>query len=272
MQNPVLSSSQPAENIHFENGLIQDDFLKPYGLAINPVYKLYICTSCPTALTKSSCRRHLKDQHSISMTQAIEDGIDEISEMHDIGTDYPVVDLSEGPIACIAGLSIDIKSGCPLCMYTAGLKRVQKHIRENHPDSGCVALTDVSSQVLNAGAAPTNIRIIPPTPLTEGIEDVKTIAMDYESFNLEAFAPVMPSDNRMIAPWLLRTGFHHYTEGYDTQKLIQLCSLPSTLECKGYLGDVQKLVLEYMNFGTDLIKETDPLVLQMLNTAEPEKE
>lgn len=272
LQLTPIPTSQPSEDVQFEDGLVKDAFLTAYGLAINPVHKLYICMAHGTSLTKSGCRHHLREKDGVTVTQEMMMSFEELNEMYDIADEYPVVDVSQGPAPFIAGLPIEAKSGCPLCMYTASLKRVQQHMREEHAGSTELPLQNVPCQVLNAGRAPTNIRIALPTLSQSAEVTPYSIANDFKDFQADNLTHTVPTDSRMISPWLLRTGFHEYVKGKDVTKLMQLCTLPKDSETDKGMQSLHSVTLEYMEEGTQLIKRTDPLVLQMLNTPDPIKE
>ncbi|TEB10747.1 hypothetical protein FA13DRAFT_1722195 [Coprinellus micaceus] len=262
-EHTALPLSQPTRTVHFEHGLIRDAFLTEVGLAINPVHKLFICISCDSALTRKTYRYHLKTKENITVTQDIAAGIEELSDIHNIVAEFPPLHTNSRPIPYIAGLKIDQKSGCPLCMYTAVHKRVQKHIKDEHPGTKATPLVDIPSQVLNLGIAPTNFRIIPPA---------QTWFLNLNLLNQPTLVNMAPPDNRMVSPWLLRTGFHEYVQGHDITQLVNLCSLPSKSETEKHMQTLHTTVLEYLNGGTKLIKQTDPLTLQMLNSSDPTKD
>jgi hypothetical protein len=73
----------------------------------------------------------------------------------------------------------------------------------------------------------------------------------------------------MITPWLLRNGWaehlHPYREHDEEQ--IQLASLPSEEE----FPVLQEVVAAYFWKATNLIKKTNEVVLQRLNSADPDK-
>ncbi|KAJ7925801.1 hypothetical protein B0H13DRAFT_2314212 [Mycena leptocephala] len=73
----------------------------------------------------------------------------------------------------------------------------------------------------------------------------------------------------MITPWLLRNGWAEHLHPYHEhdEELIQLASLPSEEE----IPVLQEAVAAYFWKATRLIKKTNEVVLQRLNSADPDK-
>lgn len=196
--------------------------------------------------------------------------IEQVSKEHSILEVYPKIDVSAGPAPFIAGLDVLYKYGCPLCMYTAGKTRVRDHLKDTHQRQDLSALENIPCQILHIGAAPTNVRIVPPTVQPPSDSEDQELEDDFRAYDVNS--PVVlsaPNDNRLISPWLMRTGFHKYVDGLPVPELVKLCAMP--LESETKLSTLHSLVVQYMEDATALIARTDPLVLQMLNTNEPQK-
>lgn len=273
IQNDIDANStiQLQCSVYAKNGLLYHHDITPYGLAINPTLQLFICTSCHTSLTSKSYVSHLKDKDHISVTADLRKRIDRLTDEHNILSTYPAIDTSAGPVPFMAGITVQYKFGCPLCMYTASKTRVRDHIRDTHGKREVAALENIPCQVLNAGGAPTNIRIIPPAPQVHLEDEPEELENEFRNYNVNSHISVaVPDDNRLISPWLLRTGFHKYVSDYPAPELVKLCSMPSESEAE--LASVHEVTIQYMEEATGLILKTDPLVLQLLNTREPQKE
>jgi hypothetical protein len=235
------------------------------------VLNLFICTSCGCALTSSSYRHHLKEREQIKVNAHVKRSIDSIGMDHNICADYPTIDMSAGPVPFMAGLQVQYKYGCPIptCMYTAAKPRIRDHLKKDHQNNNGSPLENVACQVLNSGAAPTNIRITLPKPQDDDEDSVSQ--SDFETYDVNTSITLSaPDDQRLISPWLLRTGFHKYVEGKNTPDLMKLCSMPSPTE--DHMSGLQEIVYEYFQSATTLIEKTDPLILQLLNSSDPQKE
>jgi hypothetical protein len=73
----------------------------------------------------------------------------------------------------------------------------------------------------------------------------------------------------MIAPWLLRNGWPEHLHPYreHDEELRQLASVPA----KDKFPFLHEAVASYFWTVTDLIKKTNKMVLQRLNSADPGK-
>ncbi|KAF6748747.1 hypothetical protein DFP72DRAFT_1073849 [Ephemerocybe angulata] len=274
---PESSDHSQDDNENFvisaQDGLLHNAYLDSYGLAINPVLSLYTCTSCQCALTRQSYHHHLTEIEKIKVTAEMRATINRISDEHAIAKEYPAIDTTHGPAVFMAGIELQFKYGCPAdgCMYTAGKKRVQEHLKAMHPHLTLSPLENIACQVLNSGGAPTNIRIVPPTYLDNSDDTHHTLQDDFQTFRFCTAATLaIPSDTRLISPWLMRTGFHKYVVGKDVSVLIRQCALPREGETE--LEPLHELVVAYMMEATLLIDKTDSLVLQLLNTNDPLKD
>ncbi|KAJ7806217.1 hypothetical protein B0H13DRAFT_1929723 [Mycena leptocephala] len=76
-------------------------------------------------------------------------------------------------------------------------------------------------------------------------------------------------NSRMINPWLLRNGWHEHLHPYreHDEELRQLASVPADDE----FPFLHEAVASYFWTATDLIKGTNEVVLQRLNSADPDK-
>ncbi|TEB21016.1 P-loop containing nucleoside triphosphate hydrolase protein, partial [Coprinellus micaceus] len=171
----------------------------------------------------------------------------------------------------MAGLQVQYKYGCPIptCMYTAAKPRIRDHLKKDHQNNNGLPLENVACQVLNSGAAPTNIRITLPKPQDDDEDSVSQSGFETYDVNTSITLSA-PDDRRLISPWLLRTGFHKYVEGKNTADLMKLCSMP--LPTEDHMSGLQEIVYEYFQRATTLIEKTDPLILQLLNSSDPQKE
>jgi hypothetical protein len=88
-------------------------------------------------------------------------------------------------------------------------------------------------------------------------------------FNWRTFSAgnTVTPNSRMISPWLMRVGWHLYVKEHDAQQLCDLVAMPKAPEFPG----LQTAIQQYFERATALIEQTDELVLQRLNTADPVK-
>ncbi|KAJ2911712.1 hypothetical protein MD484_g8699, partial [Candolleomyces efflorescens] len=267
---PTPESPQHAPIEPYSPRLVHDPLLSEYNLAVNEKYRLFVCTLCQEAVTLKSLANHLRRTEGFRLSDGVLKEIEGIGLKHHVLSAYP--NLSQtSPIEAIDGLKVSYKAGCPLCMYTASGKKVREHIARRHPEiSGKEApLSNVPCQMLNQGAAHSDIRILPPSDPIHMLSLEDSVIQDFEAhtpYTDDTLQP--PTDSRLITPWILRTGFHNYTRGRDASKLRSLIDLPQPRETS--TSHIRKLVGDYLQEATALIPNTDYFVRQKLNTFEPE--
>jgi hypothetical protein len=72
---------------------------------------------------------------------------------------------------------------------------------------------------------------------------------------------------RQVTPFLLTTRWHEHVQGYNTAELVALVTHPKREEFPGLLHAAKHL----FEGATQLIDETPELILQILNSADPDK-
>jgi hypothetical protein len=103
----------------------------------------------------------------------------------------------------------------------------------------------------------------PPQPFSTA--DDEAIIADFIQETEHVYVP--PEDDRQISPWLRKTGWHLHVAPFDIGELRSLAAPPTNDEFPG----LRAAVLSYFEAATDLIKCTDLLTLQHLNTEDPDK-
>lgn len=192
--------------------------------------------------------------------------LEAIAAVARISTQFPTV---EGTVPAFAGIKVQKSTGCPFCPYAASHKVVQKHLRQKHPSmTGVEPLMDVNVQVLNSGSSKSYFRV--DVSAEQPCDTTSNLAQELVDFNWKTKGGqnIAELNARMISPWLMRTGWHLYTNGQDPKQLKQFVSMPQEGEYDG----LQASILEYFDCTTNLIDSTDELVLQRLNTSDPIKE
>ncbi|KAJ7023529.1 hypothetical protein C8F04DRAFT_927379, partial [Mycena alexandri] len=168
--------------------------------------------------------------------------------------------------------------GCLHCPYAASEKVVQKHMREKHEDRKGKPSSRLCTQVLNSGAPGANTRIRggastpnpSPPPSTQRPTPAKSLRDLVSNFDPKDYRAEELPNARMISPWLMRNGWHKHLEPYreHDDELIRLASVPSDDEIPG----LRKAVASYFTEATNLIVHTNEVVLQRLNSADPNKD
>lgn len=193
----------------------------------------------------------------------------EIAKYADISSVFPEIVYSREPQDMFAGLKVNSVYGCPHCPYAGNIKRVQDHAKKEHSGMAKMMVEkNVTTQILNVGITKSHIRVKEVVREVEEEVPSLSVADEFNSFDWkEEMKERLVPNARMVSPWLMRTGWHKHVEGKDVAALCQLVTLPEADEFPG----LQQAVLKYFDRATDLLDETDELVLQRLNSADPTK-
>ncbi|KAJ7865473.1 hypothetical protein B0H14DRAFT_3599389 [Mycena olivaceomarginata] len=235
---------------------------------------------------------HLQQEHH--PTDAARNHVIERTHGLTVVDKYPTIDLTVTPRRAFSGIKI-IRGqyGCSRCPFAAVKKVVQSHIRDKHKDGGGKAVAGFVTQVLNSGGQnakrhirvfeqsddlPTSSPIPPLTPTQSGASSPapppsspgKSFWDIFSEFDPKAYRAEELSNSRLISPWLMRNGRHKLIEPYrdHIDELIQLASVPS----KDEFPALHAAISAYFTYACDLIEHTNEVVLQRLNSADPEKE
>lgn len=247
--------------------LIANDILDRYSLAINTQLELCICLICHSAQTASGVFEHLKTKHKVHFNTLDRSELKSIIDQANIAKGFPDFSGEATPLVPFSGLEIRQVSGCPSCPYSAMHDSVKKHIAVQHPEAIKTPLENVSVQQLNPGGSRTLFRVAN-LPLSTSSLEID-ILQELQTFQWQDHTGNKDIPNaRMISPWLMRTGWHQYIQDEPPAVLCKLAAIPSQEE----FPDLQAKVLEYFNEATDLLDQTDELVLQRVNSSDPTKE
>jgi hypothetical protein len=123
------------------------------------------------------------------------------------------------------------------------------------------------TQVLNRGNASHCIRVI--EEQTAVNPPAENLLAQIQAFDWREEQRGGVPNARMISPWLMRTMWHEHLEPHRVHEaeLRTLVAMPKDDE----LPWLHELVYQYFSSATGLIDDTDELVLQILNSADPEK-
>jgi hypothetical protein len=261
--------------------------LESVGVAINTELDLYICLPCGSAHVHSynsegGILGHLQRIHSAS-TPEVRDHVIECTHGSEIATEFPSIQLTMEPRPAFDGITVHKEQfGCPSCPYAASSAAVVKrHLKEVHNDTRSKACPGFTTQVLNGGALnakahirvverplnpPPSSAIIPTQPHTTG-QKISDLVTDFDA---NTYCAEELPNSRMISPWLLRTGWHKHLEPYRAHdpELIELASVPYD----GQFPCLYTAVSKYFSDAGKLIDKTNEVVLQKLNSADPDKE
>ncbi|KAF8149015.1 hypothetical protein K438DRAFT_1989087 [Mycena galopus ATCC 62051] len=246
--------------------LMTTPILHAENLAINTRLCLFICTVCQCALTAKTVHAHLSKTHKRTPTSTVSREI----HSHNILPEYPENLWDKTPCQPFGGLAITKKQcGCPLCPFASKRRGVMKHIRDQHKGTDANPDEGLCTQALHH-TFPRCVRVFDHPPGGEGPRE-DAILEKITGFDSGAHQPTTGIPNaRMIAPWLLRNGWHRELEPHKEHvaELRELVSMPKGSEFPW----LQKLVQAYFTQATELMDATDTLVLQRLNSSDTDKQ
>ncbi|KAJ6453407.1 hypothetical protein C8R45DRAFT_945244 [Mycena sanguinolenta] len=207
---------------------------------------------------------HTKEQRP---SEAVKQRIRELVEHCDIPDSYEDFQPTIAPRA-VASLVpvVDNMYGCPHCPVTGGLKYVRTHLEKNpHPaEPKLPPIEGLRAQVVNK----MNFRVAARTAcLPESV--VPSLGDQMSGFDWRQEPGLATTNARLISPFLNRTKWHEIREPYSDHlpELIALAAFPSDDDSPKLVP----LVREYFRYADSLFEHTEELVLQRLNTHNPDK-
>jgi hypothetical protein len=252
-----------------DKDLITTSFLSQFSIAINDTLCLFICLSCGSGHTTPGLLEHLKKKHAhTGFKKEHKAAIQTLAESANISDSYPIIISSETPPAKYSGLPVHSSAGCPHCPFVNSTKKlINQHLKAEHAELGGQAEENIPTQVINRGVTKNLFRVTLPTQ-TEAPQQTDAILKDFQNFNWKSVETALAIPNaRMISPWLMRTGWHLHVQPYDKKQLGDLVKMPE----KDTFPGLHENVTQYFETATNLLNDTDELVLQRINTADPDK-
>ncbi|KZT63235.1 hypothetical protein DAEQUDRAFT_770796 [Daedalea quercina L-15889] len=259
-----------------DRDLVHTEWLTSIGLCYQKTLSILCCMVCKVALTKDQVQGHLSEHHKLITLDS--EQLDEeckalrvTGQFCDLGT--------EDSVPAIGGLSLHRGYGCPLCLKaSASTESLRVHYHTSHcdaiprPKEWCACYMQ---RLSNVPPHHRWFRVSLPTALP--IQLGSSGGASVPSSSLPDFVQEMgklstvivePRDAREISPWLLNTQWHVHTGPYSASQLRQLVTGPSPND----FPSLASLVEEYYMAAVSLVKETDLLVLQHLNSDDPVKQ
>ncbi|KAJ7447766.1 hypothetical protein B0H11DRAFT_2248177 [Mycena galericulata] len=259
---------------HYSWGIITTPTLRSYSIGINREISLFTCLTCESAYTTENVSTHLR-HHNIRFTAELKREIEQIGACASLEAVYPswAVEGLPEPRPQIAGILLkkDL-SGCPTCTYTAVHDKVMNHMKKKNHGTG-KPLEGMFAQVLNNGATKTNIRVTPrlePERRSQG--PVPEFFAEFKKFDWRAHRRTELPNARLISPWLMRTRWHEQILPYRSHsaELLQRVAMPSSNE--QLPRGLHEAVIKYFQDATKKLDHTNELVLQLLNSRNPDKD
>ena len=240
-------------------------------MAINTRLNLFICLECQSAQTGAYILTHLTKKHShLGITSDQRYNLDMLAKQADISKEFPDLSNATTVLEPFAGLAISPSLGCPHCLYSASAKPLSRHMTSCHPALPNGPVLDVwVQQLTKGGGAHGLLRVQEPHSVALETSSDNDLLNQIKDFDWHNHSSDGLPNARLISPWLLRTGWHHYIQGFDP---VQLCDIAGVSKNDQEFPGLYDTVLEYFESATDLLDQTDELVLQKINSSDPDKE
>jgi len=241
-------------------------------MIVNTLMGAILCKSCMIALRPNEVQGHLDGEHPRCKMTVDEDQLDKVVEEMDICPELPLPPFGVGSMPEFEGLKLQsgFRCGeCPRVMGTSG--SAAKHYSTEHKGiKKPKNLQQVYFQQWNKGGG-INRTLFEVSPRNKKQEtpDEQLVAVLRAQTDKVFATNIDPGllNARGISPWLLSCQWHLHLATYDPAELMELVRPLREKEMSRLVVLVHRYYLE----ATDLIKHTDDLTLQHLNTPDPAK-
>jgi len=244
--------------------LYDTPILEGVNVVVNAEINVVICLSCETAITPGYLVSHLR-KHDYAIPSVRRNEIEhELSKLR-----LPIC-LPPPPtqvIPALEGLPVYQAIYCPDCSSAfLADDSFKKHRRENHRHIRPPNPTTIGpAQQLNKSLSRTFFRVI--VPALEVVDLKKPFHAMLQDIEAGQKALVPVTDVRNVSPWLRITKWHESFKGLDTDILRSMVEHPTNEE----FPNLSDAVLFFFQKASDYIEDTTTLVLQKLNSPDPDK-
>ena len=249
---------------------IQHSYLTSLNLVVNVEFNLLICQLCKEAISTPTTCSHIVNKHpellSLFSMEWFQMAVTELGLTDSLPTGIT------GPKAIVHGLAICDALACQHCpTVMSKYNNIRQHHTQNHHNqpvpSSWRSCKAQRMKAEGAGSQRTFWEVI--VPRTTGSDPITEQLMN--SLKKQLNNVQVPTDHRLITPWLRMTRWHEYVagSGFTIDWLRQSIMLPQRdeIDCK----DIHGIMERYFKQALELIDTTDELVLQRINSPDPLK-
>lgn len=280
IQSPIINAGNTGSTAVQSNAtdmpFIHHTFLTSLNLAVNAEFRFLVCQLCKEGIPTSTARGHIVNKHPELLLAFCQDQLDNVERKLQLAPSLP--DTILGPRSIVHGLSICDAFACNKCPMVLTkyykMKVHHQHCHHNIPlPQRWRACKAQRMKAKGAGKQRTlwEVVIIPDSAL-----DPKEIMMTklMEELDKELKVVQVPSDHRLISPWLLTTRWHEHiaTTNMSIDELRKMIALPQSHAEEPFCKNLQQLVDIYFQEAIQLMDTTDELVLQRLISPDPVKQ
>ncbi|KAF8417617.1 hypothetical protein L210DRAFT_3427928, partial [Boletus edulis BED1] len=254
---------------------IHDAFLTKLNLVVNAEFHILICQLCKEGIPTPTTRSHIVNKHPELCSAFSQVQLDDVIRKLQLVASLPTA--ISGPRSIVHGLAIYEALACDQCsMVLTKSRKLKAHHLQCHPGMTPPQgwRTCKAQRMKPEGYG--QYRIFWEVEIvTDSAQDPKEVmvAKLMEELNEELKVVQVPTDHRLVSPWLRTTRWHQHvsTLATSTEKLRTSIALPRPQTDEACCKNLQHLVECYFKEAVELIDSTDELVLQRLNSPDPTK-
>ncbi|KAJ6461614.1 hypothetical protein C8R47DRAFT_1080583 [Mycena vitilis] len=251
--------------------LITTPHMDSFGVAFHQPTGLFLC--CESAFLLEGVISHLGGlkHRKTGVNTPLLDHIARVGPLLNPLRDLEDFVYSEEPREAIPRLPILANaSGCSLCALTGRKRHINKHLETKpHPESAmpAVRLDGFKCQRLSQGKFTRNFRVYDGAAPRNNASG--TLGDKVAAFEWQTYLPNPIPNARMVNPLLNRTKWHEHIGPHhtDVPKFRALVAYPEPAE----FPNLKFAVGKYFTKGIEKLDKTEELVLQKLNTHDPDK-
>ncbi|KAF8120689.1 hypothetical protein EV363DRAFT_1188557, partial [Boletus edulis] len=275
-QQPGIDNPSPAvQSTAPDVSLIYHPFLTRLNLAVNAEFHFLICQLCKEGIPTSTVQAHIDNKHPELLFAFNQDQFDDATRGIQLASTFP--DTIPGPRSIVHGLAICEAIACDQCpTVMTSIKKMKHHHLHNHQGllipqkfRACKAQR---MKTEGAGKKRTLWEMVVTTDPAANSKEIMVTTLMAE-LNKELEVVQIPTDNRLVSPWLRTTRWHEHVAAtsMSIDDLRTKIALPRPQREEPCCKNLQQLVEQYFQEALELIDTTDELVLQRLNSPDPAK-
>lgn len=236
------------------------------NVVVNKVMNVIICTVCQTVVIAQHVVSHLNG-HDRSLDKGTKAALNH--HVVSLGIQANLPPLPTNVISAVEGLPVEIAYYCPDCSSCFPARETfRKHYKAHGPFDDTKTQTRGPAQHFNNALGRVYFRVTDNPSSTPAIAAGDPIYQLLNEIDAQQKELVPDVDIRNVSPWLRITKWNEIFIDYDTKSLRSMVALPND----GEFPHLQKAVSFTLEKASGCIDKTTTLVLQMLNSPNPDKE
>ena len=253
-------------------------FLDAINIVLDPDLHALCCNICLVALSPSQVQNHLRNKHhGMKFNVDCFQKLVEAMGIPDVLPLRPVTDEGVPPFKGLKILDGFACGSCPLVLGTT--KNMRTHQLMVHPEVENPLWSPCKMQQFNTGGSSRALwRVCNSTTAMlsqSSPQDApgNVIIRDLRrQINLATASHGIPQDERVISPWLRFTKWHEHVAGHDSKTLMKLVEIPDKHDMDPWAPGIRNAIETYFNEALALLPVTEELILQRLNSPDPQSE